>query len=194
MKAFRQIASPLLAVALSVSSLAAQKSPIGKDTWIVGGGAALVSSHVDGGSDITSFSVAPNILRFVAPHVAIGGLVALGYQNNTTSSGWSYGIGPAVRYYFGEESAKTFPFIAASFTPQWQKLTLKNPANGQSADVDNRFTTVDASVGITQMLATHVGVTGEAFYAHRSFTVTQFSATQKQRDIGLRVGFTAFVF
>jgi hypothetical protein len=173
--------------------LAAQKSPIGEGTWIVGGSASLVGSHQNGGTNTTSFSIAPLGLRFLAPRVAVGGNVLLGYSSNSFASGWSYGIGPSLRYYFGDPTGKTFPFVSGSVIGQWANSTLKHPATNQDPDVDSHVVLLDASVGITQMLATHVGLTGELFYDHRDAkSGTLITATV--HDYGLRFGITAFVF
>lgn len=178
---------------VAAAPLAAQKSPIGQGTWIVGGSASLVGSHQNGGRNTTSFSIAPLGLRFVAPHVALGGNVLLGYTSSSFASGWSYGLGPSIRYYFGEPTAKTFPFVSGSVIGQWVNSTIKNPSTGQNPDVDSHQIVLDGSVGITQMLATHVGLTGELFYDHRdSKSGSLISATV--HDYGFRFGITAFVF
>ena len=49
-----------------------------------------------------------------------------GTRVRPTRSFSTYGIGPSVRYYFGDMAGQLFPFLNASVIPIWQKTNVKN--------------------------------------------------------------------
>jgi hypothetical protein len=63
------------------------------------------------------------------------------------------------------------------------------------SDATNRIVSIDASAGVTRLVATHVGLTGEAYYGHLSNTVDigSTSTSRGSYDVGLRFGITVFV-
>ena len=167
---------------------AQQSSPIGKGSWIISGSAGLSSNH-DETTDQTQTSVrlSPTGLLFVRPRLAIGGAATLGYSSAPNTSFSTFGIGPSVRYYFGDMAGQLFPFVSASVIPIWQKTNVKTVTNGVPglpglSDATNRIVSIDGSVGVTRLVATHVGLTGEAYYGHLSNTV-DVGSTSTSRGI-----------
>ena len=186
---------------VSTSANAQQSSPIGRGSWIISGSAALSSNHDETTDQTrTSVSLSPTGLLFIRPRLAIGGALALGYSSAPNASFSTYGIGPSVRYYFGDMSGQLFPFVNASVIPIWQKTNVKNPTSGLPglpgfSDATNRLVSFDGSAGLTRLVATHVGLTGEAYYTHLSNTLDLGSTTTSRAsyDVGLRFGITVFV-
>jgi hypothetical protein len=192
-------AQVLAASFVSASANAQQSSPIGQGSWIIGGSAGLSSNH-DDATDQTATSVrlSPTGLIFVRPRLAIGGALTLGYSSSSNASFKTYGLGPSVRYYFGDMAGQLFPFVNASVMPIWQKSNVKSVVNGlpiSPSDATNRILAYDGSIGLTRLVATHVGLTGEAYYARLRSTIDAGSTTTHRNsyDVGMRFGITVFV-
>ena len=185
----------LMVVASIVSSpLCAQGSPTGKGSWIISGNAGLSSQKVDGAdATTTSINIAPSGLYFVSPGVAVGGTVSFGYLTNPSVSSTSFGVGPTIRYYFGDRTGKTLPFVSARVAPTW---TSNDPKNSTSESTTSTGLEVEGTIGFTHLLVPHVGITGEAYYTYLDFSSDRGSlhATQSASAFGLRFGVTAFVF
>ena len=193
---FASYLAGVLVVASIVSSQAlAQGSAIAKGSWIISGGASASSQHTNGSDqNSTSLSLAPSALYFVRPGLALGGAVSLGYFDGTFGTTKSFGIGPSVRYYFGDAAAKTFPFVSATVAPTWVSSDPKNSSTARSTS--QNALELEGTIGLTHLVATHVGITGEAFYDHQSFDTDlgTVKATQTSYMFGVRFGITAFVF
>jgi len=188
------LAGLVVAASIVSSPAAAQGSPVGKGSWIIGGSAGVSSQKTDGADGSTTvISVAPSALYFVSPGVAIGGALSLGYFNNPQGSGTSFGIGPSIRYYFGDRTGKTLPFVSATIAPTWQST---DPKNSTAANTSSRNLEIEGTIGLTHLLVPHVGITGEAYYDHRSFESDRgdLHVTQDSYAFGVRFGITAFVF
>lgn len=177
-------------------------TPLHAGGWIIGGGGSLGRSHDQtSGDDRTFAAFSPTGLRFVNSHLAIGAAVALSYTSGPAGTSRSYGVGPQVRYYFSN-SPKTLPFVSTSVTPVWQQTTQRvsivSPVTGTTsvvqADLSSRFVNIDGSAGVTQIIATHVGVTGEAFYTHAATRTDANSTTSTRRsyNYGFRFGLSVF--
>jgi hypothetical protein len=179
----------LAALAIAPSLAAAQTSPLHTGGWIISGSAGLSHRHIEADDqDETSVSLAPSGLYFVTPRLAVGGSVLLGYDSYL--SDWSYGIGPEVRYFIADPTDKLLPFVRASVVPQWQRI------RGDQIGGENfttRLTTVTAAAGLTQIVATHVGVTGEAYVARASYDSGNRQPGSRETMYGLRFGLTIFV-
>ena len=182
------------------SGLAAQQtsqiaSPLHTGAWIVGGSASVSKSTGTLGSSF--FQVAPTALALVTPNFAIGGMAGIGYTSNDNGHAWTYGIGPSARLFLGDVSSLTLPFLSASFFPQWNKTSIKtsSPVTVTGSEDSHRYA-FDGSVGVTRMIATHVGLTGEAYFTHFEFSSelpTGSSVESSQNQYGIRAGLTAFV-
>jgi hypothetical protein len=177
---------------------AQQSSPIGQGSWIISGSAGLSSNH-DETTDQTATSVrlSPTGLMFVRPRLAIGGALALGYTSTKNASYSTYGLGPSLRYYFGDTAGQLFPFVSASVIPYWQKTNVKTQPSGfpPALDATNRVISFDGSLGLTRLVATHVGLTGEAYYTRleNHIDAGPTSTNRNSYDVGLRFGITVFV-
>jgi outer membrane protein W len=189
------LAGVLISASIVSSQALAQGSPIGKGSWIISGGASASSQHNNGtDQSTTSLSLAPSALYFVRPGLALGGAVSLGYFDGSIGTTKSFGIGPSIRYYFGDAAAKTFPFVSATIAPAWLWTDPKNSSTARSTS--QHSLEAEGTIGLTHLVATHVGITGEAFYQHQSFDtdIGTVHATQSSYAFGVRFGITAFVF
>lgn len=192
------LACAAVAVAIGASSsFAQQKTAVSHGSWLVGGSAGV--SHSNAGSSATTISFAPFGLYFVADRLALGGTLDLAYAS-TSSGGAEFhdtfiGAVPTIRYFFGDLSGKTFPYLNAAVGPSWLRTTAENNGTSNGAQTT---TGVDltASAGVMQMLATHVGLSGEAYYTrrHRSSEVGSTTVKSNNDTYGLRFGFNAFLF
>jgi hypothetical protein len=187
------------ALVLAGEAGAQQKpSPIDRGSMIIGGTASLSRQH-ENESDATATLVLaqPTTLVFIAPRLALGGTITVGYSSFMGGHTTTYGVGPSARYYFGDPAGKLFPFLSASVLPQWdrQHINESDASAGEPLDQTMRLLALDGALGLTCLVATHVGVTGEAYYTHSEFTANSVLAnrTQTSYTYGLRFGITAFV-
>ena len=198
--ALMMCAAAQVAVASLVSAAAnaQQSSPIGQGSWIIGGSAGLSRNHDDATDQTATFArLSPTGLLFVRPRLAIGGALTLGYSSTPAASFTAIGLGPTARYYFGDMTGQLFPFLSIAVIPVWQESNAKNTFNGLPglSDATNRIITMDGSVGLTRLVATQVGLTGEAYYTRiaNKIDVGANSQTRNSYDVGLRFGITVFV-
>ena len=188
------LARLIVAASIVSSPLLAQGSPTGKGSWIISGSAGASSQKVDGvDGTTTSISLAPSGLYFVSPGLALGGAVSFGYFTSSLASSTAFGIGPSIRYYFGDRTGKTLPFVSATVAPTW---TTTDPKNSTTANTTTNGLEVEGTIGFTHLLVPHVGITGEAYYSHMNFGSDRGSVhvTQNSYAVGVRFGITAFVF
>jgi hypothetical protein len=178
---------------------AQQVSPVHPGGWIIGGGGSIGRSHDDvSREDLTHIVVQPNGLVFVTKYLAIGGSVPLSYSSFTGGHTYAYGIGPSARLYFMSDTSRWLPFVGATVTPEWQKSHREVFANNVSTtlDADARFLGIDGSLGLTRLLAEHVGATGELYYTHTTLSGGLGLPSGGSRggyDMGARFGLTVFV-
>ncbi|HEY4218235.1 MAG TPA: hypothetical protein VGM67_13920 [Gemmatimonadaceae bacterium] len=182
----------LAALLLAPSVALAQASPLHTGGWIIDGSAG-VSHQRDDDTDVstTAITLAPSGLYFVTPKLAVGGSALLGYASQFSE--WTYGIGPEVRYFIADTSAKLLPFVRASIVPQWERI--RSEFNGGETTLTSRLTTATAAAGLTQMVVTHVGVSGEAYFSRQVFHVNRDvgHGDEHVSSYGVRFGLTVFV-
>lgn len=194
----------LLALA-STRARAQHQSPAHTGGWIIGGSGSLGRSHTDAiDADITHIGVRPTGLVFLTSRFALGASLPLSYSHLSNPSGhsYSYGLGPAARYYFAADTSHWLWFVGAAVEPQWQKDSRQNivvvspggVASTATFDTSNRLLTIDGSLGLTRLLADHVGLTGELYYTHSELS-GDISPREslKGYDVGARFGLTVFV-
>ena len=183
----------LLAVILATTATSATAQTSNPATqpgsMLVGGTASLTRQEADDFSS-TTISIQPEVLFFVKSRLAIGGSLGLsrGSAGDATTTAWS--LGPAAKYFFSTSSSTTLPFLGASVH-----------VNGATTDLGTGEAKVNGwgfepVAGITWLLASHVGLTGEAFF-NRRFISTEFTGSTSDNassTYGVRFGITAFVF
>jgi len=189
-------AMSLLVVGLApAAAQSAQKpSPTTTGTWIIAGSGEFSRSvDEEGDQAVTSFGLAPTAMRLIIPRLAIGASLVGSYFKAGDQTGKLFGIGPRVHYYFGDAAGSMFPFVGAGVSREWNKI--HSTSGGQAQDADATRTAVELSAGLTKLIATHVGITAEAFWTKSSQTTEGFAQfNEKNHQFGVRFSVTAFVF
>ena len=192
MKTRLKLASIALVVTTPLAAFA-QSSPLVAGSMIVSGSASLVHTTTEGsGTSTTTLSLAPSALWFVAPHLAVGGSVLLGYSSSGNNSSSNFGVGPSARFFFSE-SAPWLPFLSATAAP------TRGSSHIGGVNVDDSGLTLDGSLGLTRMVGGEVGFTGEAFYTRRKTSqdigsIQDVGSTStSSNEFGIRFGVTAFI-
>jgi hypothetical protein len=191
----RTLQGPLVVASLLLSPLplAAQTSthPLHAGTWIVGGSAEL-STFRDVGNDnrYNTLELAPRVLRFVTPHLAVGGSSTFRYEWNDLSHYTTVGIGPTVAYYFASAPKRLLPSLNLLVFP------AQTTGRGGSQSRKDTEVVFDGAFALTYLIVPHVGINAAAFYRWNHFRVRydQFDGSNDAESYGLRFGFSAFVF
>lgn len=177
---------------LTLSSRAlAQSAPLHSGSWLIGGSASFTRDRNSQEEETTTHAgLNPTGLVFLNSHVALGGELAVGYDGlGHGGHAISYGIGPSARFY-PTTMTTWLPFLAVTAAPEWQRITLDGFPSSHAS-----LLSIDGSLGVTRMLATHVGLDGAFFYRHSKIT-NQFPASPAkltQDDYGVRFGLSVFV-
>jgi hypothetical protein len=198
-----KLSSSRLALGLFLAAAPAfaqeRSTAVSRGSWIISGSAGFSQSHDDlSDQTSTSISASPTALMFVASRFAVGGRLTGGYSKSGSFKATSYGIGPSARYYMGDSASKWLSFVSASVFPQWGTSKTNAVVGGvvTPVDVDATDLAMDASLGLTRLLVTHVGVTGEAYYTRINRSSTSRGTTNDftSNAFGIRFGLTAFVY
>jgi hypothetical protein len=181
----------LTAFLLATASMPAnaQSFAVDRGSVLVGGSAGFTSSATEvngqgGGDRLTSFSLTPELLFFLAPGLAIGGELTFARTSQGDDSFTAYGIGPAATYFFGAtEERPWYPYAGASVQLLWES---------SGADDDPTSRAYRAAVGGLFMLSSAVGLNAELFYR---LSTRENDAFEVDTDtFGLAFGISAFVF
>jgi hypothetical protein len=181
----------------SLTARAQTASPVHAGGWLIGGAATIAGSHDDNSGNRTDLSISPSGLAFVTSHLAVGGSVLLGYGDGGGVQNTLFGVGPSARYYFSGANAVWLPFISATATPTWSHSERSGSSPAPSSLTSNsRVLSLDGSLGLTRLVATHVGITSEAFYTNSSLQSDAGGvarSTDRASRYGLRFGVSVFV-
>jgi len=198
-------AALLGALILPPTLVAAQHAAVDRGTLLLGGSAGVSGRHEDGSDqDRFSISVAPSVGIFLARGLAVGGFTSFGYSKFDGTTLHTWGVGPALTYYFPLLRGFAYPFleVQTSFTWNSSHSTAVYPVDVVVvADRSGTAVQVRPSAGLLFMVVSHVGIRGE-LYLSRSWTtseteVTGMPATSTELNTttyGLAFGVTAFVF
>jgi len=106
------VAALVFAVALPVTA-AAQTHALDRGSFLVGGGASFTRAggEINGESvdPTTQLFFAPRLMYFLRPGLALGGEATVMRSKSDDGTATSYGIGPAVAYYFGASPTRARP-------------------------------------------------------------------------------------
>jgi hypothetical protein len=164
------------------------ESPAHTGGWILGGSGSF--SVIPTPSNELGLSLSPNALVFVMPRLAVGADAVLALTHNDSGHSNTLGVGPTARFFIDDLSNRVLTFLSASVVPEWQDVWQ----NGRA--FNERALTLDGSFGATFLMASHVGLTGEAFVAHTETRTTDSglpSSVGGTSQYGVRFGFTVFV-
>jgi hypothetical protein len=201
----RRTAALLGALMLSPTLVAAQHAAVDRGTLLLGGGAG-VSGWQEDGSDQGRFtiSLAPSVGIFVARGLAVGGFASFGYSKIGSTNLHTWGIGPAMTYYFPLLGGFAYPFVDVETSFNWNSSHSTGVYPGDVVVVADRSGTavqLRPSAGLLFMVVSHVGIRGELYLA-RSWTTSEIDVTGQPTTstevntttYGLAFGVTAFVF
>jgi hypothetical protein len=189
----RSIFAAVLAFVIAPGLAHAQGYAVDKGSVNVGGTASFTSSKATTADvaqpRLTTLGLAPHLLFFLAPGIAVGGEASLGRTSSDGNSTTQYGLGPAIEYYFGHEERNWYPFVGASV--RFSHVS----GDGQ---LGSDFRDLRASAGLLFLLSPSVGVNSE-LYLSRTHTTFESPATLEELDsnttaFGLAIGISAFVF
>lgn len=175
MRAPVHIALTLAILSLAPTLVQAQSYAIDHGSIMIGGTAGFSSSGSDGSDDrLTQIFINPSVQYFVTRGLAFGGDVTLRHFSQGDSESTTYGVGPAVTYFFGGDERPVYPYLSGSV----QVL------GGESTSSLG----YGASAGAIVMLMDAVGLDGSIYY--QKLDGDDFSSD----TFGLAVGIAAFVF
>lgn len=155
-------------------------------------GSARISRQRDDGASVTTISIQPEMLLFLADGFAAGGRVGLTRQSSDafTSTGWT--LGPAIHLYFRSDSETLLPFVglAATFGKS------RNESGG--SDLTSTQRVLDGSLGVTRLLSRQVGITAEIFFTQLHFNAQvsppgPLLPDNDFSEFGVRFGISAFL-
>jgi len=164
------------------------QSSLRKGTYTVGGNISFSSYSEDSYSGSTSFfTFAPNLGYFFVNNFYTG--LSIQYTHYSASSGdfsrTSYGMGPAIRYYFGDNNLK--PFLGINYT--YSKGTESN------SDDENSQSDFTISSGINFFITNFFALEGKVSYSFlsRSSSSTAYSNTVKSKLLNIGIGANYFI-
>ena len=171
----------LVALGITGTALQAQEARVDRGAMIVGGGASVSSSGVEGGADrTTSFNLSPKLLYHVAPGFGLGGSLGISYLSSGGSSTTVFGLGPIARYWFSTQGSN-LPYAEV-----WLDYTTVSDA--YSAIM------VQVGIGISVMLGENLALEPDVTYGYRVLSPEGVSESQNDNVIGVGASLTAFVF
>lgn len=180
----------VLALFVGLASPAlAQEYAIDKGSWVLDGTISFTSSGGElnenaQGDRLNSASLAPSVLYFVAPGLALGGTLDVGYSSQGDFSATTIGIGPEIAYFFGAPESSVYPFVA-SRVGYFSLSTEGFDASG---------ITFGFGAGVSAMLSPSVALIIQGTYNVRNVSVDQLNETFSGNQFGLSMGVAAFLF
>ena len=211
----------LTSLLLMASSVFAQGTPIDKGSILAEGGFSFTSlggdsfkytdndgNEQDGGATLITFN--PQGGYFVMPGLAVGGTIILvkmsedwGGDDDATQT--AFGIGPAVKYYFNLDKARTevkgaiYPYLEAAFV--YNTLTA-NSGSQNAEDYKWSGTAIVFEGGGIYMLSNAVGIFGQIGYEISSMKQSEPSDNEpadgwesmSDHALAFQVGLSYFIY
>lgn len=180
-------------VAFPLALYAQSAGPTSKGNALVGGTASLARTtqkvdDVDDDDPTTTIHFSPDILYFVAPRLALGGVLSFTRASSDGATARSTTLGPEIRYFFADPAAKAQPYVGASVSRDWSKF------DSPLGESDATSSSLGAAAGVIWMVSRQVGISSELFYRRSSPDDVPANAPDvTTTGIGLRFGFAAFL-
>jgi len=169
----------------AISQKAEEKStPLDKGTIQVGGGIMISSTATEDQDDAANrISIMPQGYYFVINHLAVGGHIQLSRYSRGDYSSFTFGIGPAAKYYF--KAGKFFPFVGGGLS--------YNRTSWESSDDAQSDINMSVFGGMDFFLAENVAVEPYTSLTFNSYSYgDNDSIFSTKFEIG--VVFSAFIF
>ena len=180
----------IFAVVMSFPNVALAQAEYAIDmgSFTLGGEASLSSygGELYGDERTRTIRIAPDVMYFVVPHLAVGGALALTSTSRGGSSSTTFGIGPAVGVWFGKPDDRLFPFVLANIILREHQYDVYS----------STMTTYQVSAGIDLMLAKNIALMTKLSYL-REFYSSEYDENVRNESgnqIVFGVGFRAFAY
>lgn len=168
-----------------------------KGNFMVGGSIGNLSFQ----SDHLSISFSPKVGYFVVTNLVVGLTPAFEYKsftliNDNKTRSTSFGIGPFVRYYFGEGKLK--PLINASFL--YYRNTVKlgdlaidpnDPVLEGDHEVKQGYKFIQLGGGMAYFLSKSIALEGIVNYGH--YMDYDILGSNKSNEVAVSLGFQIFL-
>ncbi|MDJ1473322.1 outer membrane beta-barrel protein [Cytophagaceae bacterium DM2B3-1] len=168
-----------------------------KGTFMVGGSIGNLSFQ----SDYLGVSFSPTVGYFVVTNLVVGLTPAFEYKtftlmNDSKTKSTSFGIGPFVRYYFGEGKLK--PLLNASFL--YYRNTVKlgdlpidpnDPVLEGDHKVKQGYKFIQLGGGIAYFLSKSIALEGIVNYGH--YMDYDILGSNKSNEVAVSLGFQIFL-
>ena len=170
----------LLLLSLTAPVAAQTGYPVQKGNVSLGGTASFSSSQFEDSDRLTTLTLSPSALFFVADGLAVGGNASFIRASSDGDSSSSFGIGPRIAYYFGGPASSVYPFVSAGVA--YTSLNENLSALGG-----------EVAGGAVFMLSRSVGLSGEAYFQAQSYSFDGLDESLSGNEFGFRGGIVAFL-
>jgi hypothetical protein len=174
---------PLLTICLSAVSLSAQQPALERGSALISGQASVTVQDTGVEENTTTFALTPYVQYFFATGLAIGGELQFSRTSQGDRTFTTYGIGPAISYYFVRPS-DVQPFVRGSI-----RLAHAKSTTGSLGDSRN-LVGFRGAAGLLILLSDAVGLDLSLYYdrlQHRDGIDLDVDT------FGLAVGVSAFL-
>ena len=158
---------------------------------VIIGGTAGLSRQTNDGESVTTFNFNPQLLRFAADGLAIGGSAGLNYVDAGGFTSFSWSLGPGVRAFFSAADREWLPYVSLALR------VGRTESESASATATTTQRVIDGAFGIMRLFGEQIGLDGELFYTDTKLTTrTPFGAGPLESgfsNFGVRFGFSAFL-
>lgn len=165
-------------------SLAAQDRL--KNVYTVGGSVSYSSYSEDNASNKqTNFVFMPTLGYFFVENLYTGMMIMYSHYSSGDFSNNSIGLGPTVKYFFGEDKLK--PFVGG-------RLTYVTNTNGQNDDFSNQ-TDVTLSGGINYFITDYFALEATFNYSFlfRHTDINKVTSDDKAKSYQIAIGANYFI-
>lgn len=190
----------IIALLLLVPSLILAQNPVGKGTYTIGGTISFSRTSESGFIELKNdgfesklkrsnsndiFTIAPKMGYFFIDNVYTGMSLQYTYQSGDNNSSSTYGIGPAVRYYFNISQVK--PFLGLEYTYQFSSFE-----NDTDEDTQKSFT---ISGGIDYFITNYFALEASLNYSMSDYKSenSDFSTDFETKTFVLGIGAMYFI-
>ncbi len=184
---------------LTVNTVSSQSFPIDKGSKLLSGSFAFTSAGGDlyeNSKDERATTILLNgsFGYFVSQGFNVGGKLLFNRQSQGDYSLTTWGLGPSVSFFFGDENSKAYPFVGATFM-YTQTLVKDKYYTGyyeQSVEYDYSGTSLVFGGGVCYMLSSAVGLFTEVNYQIDNLSYEDESVSGNK--VNLMIGINAFLY
>lgn len=170
-----------------VLNFAYADSPIEKDTYSLSGSISYSESDNSSFGRSKDLFVYPGFLYFISPNLGIGGRLQYWHSSDNTFNYKSYGVAPAIRYYFTQNNS--MPFIELSYGYEKSKSSSSsNTSRGHSKSAGIIF-------GLDYFLSRNVALEPSIAYRHYRYDSDSGSSiTRENNTLTMGIGINVFIY